>query len=575
MVVATATAPGAATGTLASLTSGVAGLGVADPPATPPRPRGYDDEPGAVGNVLSTKVALALSPSEDPPPRSGFPYVIPLKELCLESVARAFASDQSCLREGVLPESLRARVVDLLDVRLDINLAGRWIADEAYWCRRARARWPSLARPGFAPTARGRSWKQMYFEKHVEEAIVASANDEAGHGPGPGDEDETLDDEKKRNEKENHLDATVRLAKKWTRVLSLRGLRAGGGSVRLGPTLFEPLAGCLTSLTLQYGAKGAGVGYEPSAFGMAEADCEALARCLPSAETLVRLSLPENGLDCRRARIIAAGLGDNVSVTVLDLRSNAIGCRGARAIAKLLDARSVLRELDLGDNDVGEEGARALARALRKNISMRTLSLRLNAFVGDAGGEALCDAIRKASVAGTTRLESIDLGACGLGRARRARRRACYDAKTPCSSRRHSPGTTISGPRRAGRSARRSAVSSRKPTPATGRTRRRRIPTRFVRHPAQARVRRRRRTTDPSRNLSGRPRNSRRSPRCVRWRFAGAGSGRSARRRWRRRCARTARGVRRAPWSSRIASPGSSRTRRSSRTCGKRVTSST
>ena len=408
MVVATATAPGTATGTLASLNSGVAGLGVADPPATPPRPRGYDDAPGAVGNVLSTKVALALSPSEDPPPRSGFPYVIPLKELCLESVARAFASDQSCLREGVLPETLRARIVDLLDVRLDIDLAGRWIADEAYWCRRARARWPSLARPGFAPTARGRSWKQMFFEKHVEEAIVASANDDA----------ESLDDEKNRN---HRVDATVRFAKKWTRVLSLRGLRAGGGSVRLGSTLFEPLAGCLTSLTLQYGKKSAGVGYEPSAFGMAAADCEALARCLPAAETLVRLSLPQNGLDCHRARIIAAGLGDNVSVTVLDLRANAIGCRGARALAKLLDKRSVLRELDLADNAVGEEGALAFARALRKNVSLRTLSLRLNAFVGDAGGEALCDAIRKASVAGSTRLESVDLGACGLGpRAARA-----------------------------------------------------------------------------------------------------------------------------------------------------------
>ena len=134
--------------------------------------------------MLSTKVALALSPSEDPPPRSGFPYVIPLKELCLESVARAFASDQKCLREGVLPETLRARIVDLLDVRLDIDLAGRWIADEAYWCRRARARWPSLARPGFAPTARGRSWKQMFFEKHVEEAIVASANDESSRPAG-------------------------------------------------------------------------------------------------------------------------------------------------------------------------------------------------------------------------------------------------------------------------------------------------------------------------------------------------------------------------------------------------------
>ena len=227
MVVATATAPGAATGTLTSLTSGVAGLDVADPPATPPRPRGYDDEPGAVGNVLSTKVALALSPSEDPPPRSGFPYVIPLKELCLESVARAFASDQRCLREGVLPETLRARIVDLLDVRLDIDLAGRWITDEAYWCRRARARWPSLARPGFAPTARGRSWKQMFFEKHVEEAIVASANDESSRPAGDDAESESLE---KLEKNRNRLDATVRSAKKWTRVLSLRGLRAGGES---------------------------------------------------------------------------------------------------------------------------------------------------------------------------------------------------------------------------------------------------------------------------------------------------------------------------------------------------------
>jgi hypothetical protein len=135
----------------------------------------------------------------------------------------------------------------------------------------------------------------------------------------------------------------------------------------------------------------------------------------------VRLSLPQNGLDCHRARIIAAGLGDNVSVTVLDLRANDIGCRGARALAKLLDKRSVLQELELADNAVGEEGALALARALRKNVSLRTLSLRLNAFVGDAGGEALCDAIRKASVAGSTRLESVDLGACGLGpRAARA-----------------------------------------------------------------------------------------------------------------------------------------------------------
>jgi hypothetical protein len=321
-----------------------------------------------------------------------------LKELCLESVARDFANDQTCLRSGVLPEPLRARIVDLLDVRLDLEIAGERVRDESYWRRRASSRWPSLVKPGYFPLAHGRSWKQMFFEKNLEEEIRAVGEKAAA------------DASEKRK-----LDALAEFGARWTRNLCLTNLRTGGGAVRFGPTLFEPLAGCLTSLTLEFGAGNVGVAYEPEMFGMSLEDCDALAKCLPAAETLVRLALPNNALDCRKVRRLCIGLVENVSLTILDLSGNDIACRGTRAIAKLLDDKSVLRELDLSDNDVGEEGASRLARAIAKNHSLSALRLRANAFIGDSGGEALCDAVREGSVAGTTRLESIDLSACGLG----------------------------------------------------------------------------------------------------------------------------------------------------------------
>lgn len=51
------------------------------------------------------------------------------------------------------------------------------IADEDYWRRRAAARWRNCD-----PAGNGRSWKQLFFERHLQEALEGCAGGERGLG---------------------------------------------------------------------------------------------------------------------------------------------------------------------------------------------------------------------------------------------------------------------------------------------------------------------------------------------------------------------------------------------------------
>ena len=55
------------------------------------------------------------------------------------------------------------RIVDLLSLDLPLELVGTLIDDESYWKRRACLRWKSCD-----VIPHGRSWKQLYFERHLE-----------------------------------------------------------------------------------------------------------------------------------------------------------------------------------------------------------------------------------------------------------------------------------------------------------------------------------------------------------------------------------------------------------------------
>ena len=59
--------------------------------------------------------------------------------------------------------STRPCCQDLLSLDLPLELVGTLIDDESYWKRRACLRWKSCD-----VIPHGRSWKQLYFERHLE-----------------------------------------------------------------------------------------------------------------------------------------------------------------------------------------------------------------------------------------------------------------------------------------------------------------------------------------------------------------------------------------------------------------------
>ncbi|CAD7700412.1 unnamed protein product [Ostreobium quekettii] len=289
--------------------------------------------------------------------------ITPLADLCLESVAANFER-RRCL--DALPPQYVSRGLALLPLDLPLEVAGSLGVpdDEVYWRRRACARWRNPC-----PEAHGGSWKQMYFERNLQDAL------EGFGGPGGvGEED---------------LRRLMTYSRRFVVHLCVRRLPS---HLDL-QIIFDAMVNSPAGLSLCYGMKGVGMEYERTLFGMKLSDCRSLARALERTETLTYLDLSSNLLDDDKTRMLASGLVDNISITHLDLSHNKVADRGVRALARVLDGRSVVATLSLYDNHVHREGGRALARALRGNKSIRDLNLRLNRL-GEEGCRSVVDALR-------------------------------------------------------------------------------------------------------------------------------------------------------------------------------------
>jgi hypothetical protein len=87
-----------------------------------------------------------------------------LRDLCVRAVAEGFPAAPTF-------GSLRARevsaVVRELSLDLPFHVALPLISDEDYWRRRAAARW----RGSLVVASHGQSWKQLYVERHLQEAL--------------------------------------------------------------------------------------------------------------------------------------------------------------------------------------------------------------------------------------------------------------------------------------------------------------------------------------------------------------------------------------------------------------------
>lgn len=94
----------------------------------------------------------------------GAPQLVPqLKDLCIKAVASGFESRPILSN---LNDTCVQRVVDNLSVDLPLDIAAVLIAGEGYWQRRATVRWKNC---DILP--HGSSWKQLYMERNLQEAI--------------------------------------------------------------------------------------------------------------------------------------------------------------------------------------------------------------------------------------------------------------------------------------------------------------------------------------------------------------------------------------------------------------------
>lgn len=92
------------------------------------------------------------------------PQLVPqLRDLCIKAVAGGFQSrpvlsnlDDACVQ----------KVVDNLPLDLPLDIAAVLIAGDSYWQRRAALRWKNCD-----TLPHGSSWKQLYMEQNLQEAI--------------------------------------------------------------------------------------------------------------------------------------------------------------------------------------------------------------------------------------------------------------------------------------------------------------------------------------------------------------------------------------------------------------------
>lgn len=88
---------------------------------------------------------------------------MPLRDLCIKAVASQFGSIPAL---NNLPEAQACQITDVLPLELPLEIAAVLTDDEAYWKRRACSRWRNCM-----VTPHGGSWKQLYMEQNLQEAL--------------------------------------------------------------------------------------------------------------------------------------------------------------------------------------------------------------------------------------------------------------------------------------------------------------------------------------------------------------------------------------------------------------------
>lgn len=344
--------------------------------------------------------------------------VVPtLRECVLKCIVRGFAS-RPIFRELNVHD--QTYVVNHLPADTPIKATANLIDDESYWKRCCRRRWPTADIANH-----GRSWKRMYFEKHVaeylESHVPATPEDAqritemkellmlcANHveclnlrqllppitsapepkrrkrrprqavPPAPGSTGNA--EEQKEDSESDEED------------LSIPDVKMDHFDIGIALKLLPRLK----SLSVVYQVRNVGMNFDWSLFQFTRRDCAYLSRALENCSSLVELRLTKSCLDDHRARLLHKYLRNHRGLQILDLSFNKIGDRGIKALSKLLHHSSPvpLVNFNLADNLITEEGGIYMGLILQHNSRLKSLSLRLNNLC-DRGAESFFISLRR------------------------------------------------------------------------------------------------------------------------------------------------------------------------------------
>ncbi|KAL2651094.1 hypothetical protein R1flu_019222 [Riccia fluitans] len=358
---------------------------------------------------LDAKLAgseIANSPSteekKEEPVNLQWDYSIPLPncyfrpslmDLCVPLMAKNFAQYPGF---GGIPTDERLRVVEEIPLDLPLKLGADMIPEEAYWKRRVQVRWRNCD-----IVAHGRSWKQTFFERNLQEALERSrsvlpissgvkclmANCAARSA------------NEKLNLTSNHLcryDATIEKEKELAELMKISAPYVHNLDLVQLPShfdfklMFYILQRELTGLCVNYGIlETPGAKFDWSKWRMKVSDCRSLAAALTITATLTTLNLSGNRIDGEKK--------DGNTCKRLNGQSHSCGFG------------SLLQHTPGRSNHISSEGCRYLAEGEDVNRSLVSLNLTLNNF-GDLGGKRILDWANNNST-----IQRISLECCNIG----------------------------------------------------------------------------------------------------------------------------------------------------------------
>ena len=158
---------------------------------------------------------------------------------------------------------------------------------------------------------------------------------------------------------------------------------AGVGDAGATPLALALLENCtLTALDLSYNCIG-------------DAGAKRLANALQGNSALTHLGLEGNHITDKGFSELATAVASNCALGHLDLKLNAVrGAAGAKILAATLKDNTTLTCLSLASNELGDAGVAIIAEALKENVGLTRLELAgRDAGIGDACATAVADAL--------------------------------------------------------------------------------------------------------------------------------------------------------------------------------------